>query len=269
MATNNEVLIVMIPIAICLLGILLLLEIRERLRSDSGDGSITSLQTVHDDSDLELYEENGMEEIETTVGENDNGEGSSTAVHVRKVGKKKGEKLRRKEQMRQYNEYMRQQQDLRRAQNEALDEEFRRRKEEEAIKRADESERRRKAKEKKAKQEEKERVKREKAEEKEAKKKKSRFDKYSGRIADTVKRLKICTMETLASKTGFSQEEATDILNELCATSPEFRLSLWSGSTFMFVTEDDYAKLATYLEKNGKISIKHASHDIMTILQGN
>lgn len=34
----------------------------------------------------------------------DVGEGSSTAVRVKKIGKKKGEKLRRKEQMRQYHE---------------------------------------------------------------------------------------------------------------------------------------------------------------------
>jgi hypothetical protein len=38
------------------------------------------------------------------VAENDAGEGSSTAVRVKKVGKKRGEKLKRKEQMRQYRE---------------------------------------------------------------------------------------------------------------------------------------------------------------------
>ncbi|KAG2218557.1 hypothetical protein INT45_006318, partial [Circinella minor] len=254
MVNNIDVLVIMIPIALCILGILLLLEIRESLQSDSGAGNITSLQQAlgDNDSDSELLE-NYVEEAARTVEEDDNnGEGSSTAVHVKKIGKKKGEKLKRKEQMRQYHEYMNHQRDLRRAQDEVLEEEFRRKKDEEAIRRADESERRRKVKEKKAKQEEKERVKREKAEEKEAKKKRSRFDKYSGRIADTVKRLKLCTMETLAKNSGFSQEEATNILKELCATSPEFRLSLWSGSTFMFVTEDDYANLSAYLENNGK-----------------
>ena len=84
-------------------------------------------------------------------------------------------------------------------------------------------------------------MKREKAEEKEAKKKRSRFDKYGGRIADTVKvivffllvpsffiyvkkasinkesiiriiqRLKICTMETLAKNSGFSQEVSSTV----------------------------------------------------------
>jgi hypothetical protein len=41
---------------------------------------------------------------EEEVAENDAGEGSSTAVRVKKVGKKRGEKLKRKEQMRQYRE---------------------------------------------------------------------------------------------------------------------------------------------------------------------
>ncbi|KAI9490377.1 hypothetical protein BDB00DRAFT_559795 [Zychaea mexicana] len=263
---NNDVLIILIPVALCLLGILLLLEIRERLRAGpGGEGDSTLLRTLDEDSDSELLDDYIDE---TAEDNNDRGEGSSTGVHVRKIGKKKGEKLRRKEQMRQYREYMNQQRDLRRAQEEVLEEEFQRKKAEEAIRRADEvSEKRRKEKEKKAKQEEKERVKREKAEVKEAKKKRSRFDKYSGRIADAAKRLKICNMETLANASGFSEEEATDILKELCATSSEFRLSLWSGSTFMFVTEEDYAKLAAYLERNGKTSIKHASHDILAILQ--
>ncbi|KAI8146918.1 hypothetical protein BJV82DRAFT_371278 [Fennellomyces sp. T-0311] len=253
---GNDLLIVFIPIAICVLGILVLLELHTT--------AIASLQDL-DDSDSEQLE-NYVQEAE---GDNDPGEGSSTAIHVKKIGKKKGEKLKRKEQMRQYREYMNHQRDLRRAQDDVFEEEFRRRKAEESIRREQESERRRKAQQKKAKQEEKEREKREKAEEKVAKRRRSRFEKYSGRIADAAKRLKVCTMETLASTSGFSEEEATEILKELCATSPEFRLSLWSESTFMFVTEEDYGKLARYLEKNGKTSIRHACRDIVSILQGN
>lgn len=55
----------------------------------------------------EVEEELLAEEIqplEEESDENDAGEGSSTAVRIRKVGKKRGEKLRRKEEMRQYRE---------------------------------------------------------------------------------------------------------------------------------------------------------------------
>lgn len=55
----------------------------------------------------QLQDDNNDEDFEPpaeVAEENDLGEGSSTSVHIKKIGKKKGEKLRRKEQMRQYRE---------------------------------------------------------------------------------------------------------------------------------------------------------------------
>ena len=54
MANNNDVLVIMIPIALCLLGILLLLEIRERLQSDSG-GKILLLSIKPRNNDYWLF----------------------------------------------------------------------------------------------------------------------------------------------------------------------------------------------------------------------
>lgn len=60
-----------------------------------------STQAVEDFSEEEddMIPEDAGQSMEQDVGE-----GSSTAVRVKKIGKKKGEKLRRKEQMRQYHE---------------------------------------------------------------------------------------------------------------------------------------------------------------------
>ncbi|KAJ8659790.1 hypothetical protein O0I10_004383 [Lichtheimia ornata] len=264
MAGSNEFsAILLIPIAICVLGILVLLEIRKQQQQRSDD--TYSTQAVGDFSEEEDYLDDTIQEDVAEQGE-DVGEGSSTAVRVKKIGKKKGEKLRRKEQMRQYHEYMNQQRELRRAQDEILEEEFRRRKAEEAIRRAQEEEKRKKQQAKKAKQEEKERQKREKAEEKELKKKRSRFEKYQGRITDAVKNMRVCTMESLSDVVRLTPEETEEILRELCATSPEFSLSLWSGSTFMFITEKDYGRISAYLLKNGKTPIKQAGSHLISIL---
>ena len=74
--------------------------------SQNTAGNITSLQqAVYDnDSDSELLDNYVEEAARTVENDDNNGEGSSTSVHVRKIGKKKGEKLKRKEQMRQYHE---------------------------------------------------------------------------------------------------------------------------------------------------------------------
>ncbi|KAI7885142.1 hypothetical protein K492DRAFT_172483 [Lichtheimia hyalospora FSU 10163] len=265
MAGSNEFsAILLIPIAICLLGILVLLEIRKQQQQRSDD--TYSTQAVEEFSEEDDYLDDIIQEDSEQAIEQDVGEGSSTAVRVKKIGKKKGEKLRRKEQMRQYHEYMNQQRELRRAQDEILEQEFKRRKAEEAIRRAQEDEKRKKQQAKKAKQEEKERQKREKAEEKELKKKRSRFEKYHGRITDAVKNMRVCTMEALSSVVRLTPEETEEILRELCATSPEFSLSLWSGSTFMFITEKDYGRISSYLLKNGKTPIKQAGSHLISIL---
>lgn len=63
------------------------------------------IATVNNEQDLVDQEPtNEFEQEEEEEEEEDVGEGSSTAVRVRRVGTKRGEKLRKKEQMRQYRE---------------------------------------------------------------------------------------------------------------------------------------------------------------------
>lgn len=67
--------------------------------------SSRNIDTVNQEPDLvdrELIPDQSEEE--EYLEQDDAGEGSSTAVRVRRVGAKRGEKLRRKEQMRQYRE---------------------------------------------------------------------------------------------------------------------------------------------------------------------
>ncbi|KAI9310848.1 hypothetical protein BX666DRAFT_2003225 [Dichotomocladium elegans] len=231
-----------------------------QLRAASDD-----MTNGYDDELVEQVGENSQA-IAVEGGNTAAAEGSSSALRVKKIGKKKGEKLRRKEQMRQYHEYMNQQREIRRQQEEILEEEFRRRKAEEAMRRADEEEWRKKAQAKRAKQEEKDRRKREQAEEKEQKKRRARFEKYCERIATAAQQQKICTTAGLSTQFGLPEQEVEQILRELCATSPEFSQSLWSGSTFMFVSDRDYERLSGYLKMNGKTSIKDAGADLLSIL---
>lgn len=140
------------------------------------------------------------------TSDDNHGEGSSTAVRVKKVGKKRGEKLRRKEEKRRYREYMDQQRDLRRAQEEAEEEEYRRIKMEQSMQKTDEMEKRRKEKEKQAKAKAKEELKMQALQEKDAKKRQSRFSKYSGKLTKLVKERKLCDTHALAKSMGLSQE---------------------------------------------------------------
>lgn len=39
-----------------------------------------------------------------------------------------------------------------------------------------------------------------------------------------------------------------------------------SGSTILFVTEQDYQSLAEYLAQNGKVPIEKGAHDLLRLL---
>ncbi|RCH98095.1 hypothetical protein CU098_003315 [Rhizopus stolonifer] len=203
--TNKEKdglpLIVFIPIIICAICILVLLDIRKK-RNDP---------QINDDQD-HVFDETNHPNVSS---EEDNGEGSSTAVRVKKIGKKRGEKLKRKEQMRQYREYMDQQREIRRAQEEIAEEEFRRKRIEDSIKRQDELQKLRKEKEKKAKQEQKEELKKQQLQEKDAKKKQARFGKYSHKVKQWVKDKKLCDLDQLSASIGLEKQDIIDILKQL------------------------------------------------------
>ncbi|KAI8338378.1 hypothetical protein BC941DRAFT_451578 [Chlamydoabsidia padenii] len=223
-------------------------------------------QELTDDELEEIYEGSHND-----VVEDDNaGEGSSTAtLRIRKVGKKKGEKLRRKEQMRQYREYMDHQRDARRAQDEILDEEYRRQKAEEAIQRADEMEKRRKRQEKLARQEEKARLNQLKQQEKEMTRAQQRFQKYHTKIKTWVKDTKVCHVDELAKHVGLTVEDTVAILQQLCDTDPDFDLALWSNdrSTLMYVVPSDYDRLAKYMDQHhGKLVVNEVLGDPFLIL---
>ncbi|KAI9469781.1 MAG: hypothetical protein EXX96DRAFT_381177 [Benjaminiella poitrasii] len=246
-------LIVFIPIIFCVVAIFILLDIRQRqINPQQADRT----NFIINEQPNDILDEDSEGQIGTD--EDDNlGEGSSTsAVRVRKVGKKRGERLKRKEAMRQYREYMDQQRELRRAQDEIYEEEFRRKKIEESIKRADEMEKRKKEKEKKAKVEQKEELKRQKEEEKEKKKRQSRFDKHSGKLKKIVKEIKLCNISEIAKMVGITNEETVAILKQLCKEDTEFELCLWSGTdTFLFITEEDYVQFNQTIKQKGIISI--------------
>ncbi|KAI8381412.1 uncharacterized protein BYT42DRAFT_304420 [Radiomyces spectabilis] len=248
--------IVYIPFILCILSILFLLSLRRRQQQLSIETDVW-LNNDEVNEDLTLHEVPANEDSADEMGDQpvDPEEGSSTAVRIKKVGKKRGKKLQRKEHMRQYHEYMLQQRDARRAQEEAMAEQFQRRKAEEAIRLADEIERRRKEMEKKLKNEEKERQKQQKAEAKLSKAKQAKYEKYHARVANIVKREKVCTSEYLANEIRIDEKDVQAILEQLCATDLDFELSLWNGTTFFFVTRNDYEGLDTVLANSGKIRI--------------
>ncbi|KAI8885174.1 hypothetical protein K501DRAFT_332181 [Backusella circina FSU 941] len=248
--------IVFIPIIICIVAILILLEIRQQQRHPTAYAPVHITQANDDDETMAFNEDDDDEEEDL---ENDPGEGSSTAVRVKKVGKKRGEKLKRKEQMRQYREYLDQQREVRKAQDEILEAEFQRKKEEQSIKRADELDKRRKQLAKKQKQEEKEEQKKMKAETKESKRKEGVFSKYSEKLNKLVQETKLCDMNELSKKLGISVEDVVFVLNELCSTNSHYALSLWSDTnTFLFVTKEDYKTFENLLKDKGRLSIHDA-----------
>ncbi|KAL7317875.1 hypothetical protein PS15m_004173 [Mucor circinelloides] len=248
--------VVFIPIILCVVGILVLLDIRQRQRNPQ----YAPIDTHPQAFEQQLLDDVDEQDVDEEDASDDNhGEGSSTAVRVKKVGKKRGEKLRRKEEMRRYREYMDHQRELRRAQEEVYEEEFRRKKIEQSIKRTDEMEKRRKEKEKKAKAVAKEELKLQKLQEKDAKKRQSRFSKYSEKLKKLVKERKLCDTNELAKWMGLSQQEVIDMLQQLCDQDDEFELCLWSGTdTFLFITRDDYAHFNEQFKAKGKMSIHDA-----------
>ncbi|KAI9273609.1 hypothetical protein BY458DRAFT_435030, partial [Sporodiniella umbellata] len=201
--------------------------------------------------------QNQQQQQQQTDSDNDASdpmEGSSSSLRTRKIGKKKGEKLKRKEAKRQYRE-ANQQIKERKAQEKVYDEIFRQKQLEESIKRADELEKMRKEKAKKAKQEEKENTKKQKAEEKDKKQKEARYNKYHTKVKAWVKEKKECLFSHLAKQMGLSEEDIEYILERLCETDPEFELCIWSEDHFLFVTQEDYERFGQRLKEEGKVSI--------------
>ncbi|KAI9023739.1 hypothetical protein CLU79DRAFT_114674 [Phycomyces nitens] len=229
--------IIFVPLILCLLGIGFLLSIRREQQT----------QLTHP--------------LEAVADENEAGdpaEGSSSATRIRKIGKKRGEKLKRKEQKRQYQEYLQQLNEARKAQDQRLEEEYRQHKLEESIRRADELDQLRKTQAKNAKREQDEKQKKTKEEEREQKRKETRFVKYSEKIKLVVKKLKVCTMEEVGLALGMEPKDCKDMLEEVCGSDPQFSLCLWTEDTFMFVTEEDYGQLKEYASEHGKLSVKEA-----------
>ncbi|KAL0089315.1 hypothetical protein F4703DRAFT_1903804 [Phycomyces blakesleeanus] len=238
--------IIFVPLILCLLGIGFLLSIRREQQTQLA-------HALEADQDL-----NDSDTVADEIEAGDPAEGSSTATRVRKIGKKRGEKLKRKEQRRQYQEYLHQQNEVRKAQEQRQEEEYRQRKLEESIRRADELDQLRKTQAKNAKREQDERQRKLKEEEREQKRKDARFVKYSEKIKLLVKKLKVCTMEEVGLTLGMEPKDCKDMLEMICALDPQFSLCLWTDDTFMFVTEEDYGQLKEYASEHGKLSVKEA-----------
>ncbi|CAO3646226.1 unnamed protein product [Cunninghamella blakesleeana] len=267
--SSNE-LIIFVPFILCLLAIVFLISVRNSQQHTGTNTNLISLrQSINADEYyneeediLEQEEDNEEEDIDSA------GEGTSTAVRIKKIGKKKGKKLQRKEEMRQYREYMDQQRELRRAQDEILEEEYKRKKAEEAIQRADEQEKRRKQQEKIAKRQEKEQLAKQKEYEKLVKQKQKLYQKYHSKIKNWVKETKICHLQELAKKIGLSIDDTTEILERLCKEDGEFELSLWSDdkSTFMFVLQEDYQQFIQYMDQHdGKLIVDEVINNPITL----
>ncbi|KAF7725213.1 hypothetical protein EC973_000379 [Apophysomyces ossiformis] len=199
-----------VPLLVCLFGIAVLLEIRKRQNDPNyHQTSFYTEQPQYDDGRTVLSEDD-LSEPDNDNNTEDAAEGSSSAVRVKPIGKKKAEKLRRKEQMRQYREYMNQQNEARRIQEEILEEEFKRKKAEDSIRREEEMEVRRRAQEKKRKQAEAERQEKEKAAAKEMKQKRALYNKYSAKVKSVVqehlKDLRVCALDQVGYITGLADE---------------------------------------------------------------
>ncbi|KAK4520288.1 uncharacterized protein ATC70_008421 [Mucor velutinosus] len=250
-------LFVFIPLILCIVGILVLLDIRQRQRNPPHVPINTQPQAFEQQF---LHDRDDQDDGEQDASDDNHDEGSSSAVRVKKVGKKRGDKLRKKEEKRRYREYMDQQRDLRRAQEEADEEEYRRIKMEQSIQRTDEMEKRRKEREKLAKAKAKEELKMQALQEKDAKKRQYRFNKYSDKLKKLVKEKKLCDTHALAKSMGLSQEEVIDMLKQSCDQDDEFELCLWSGTdTFLFITREDYEHFNEQFSSRGKQSIHDAT----------
>ncbi|KAI8991214.1 hypothetical protein BDF20DRAFT_30116 [Mycotypha africana] len=258
-------LIVFIPIIVCFVSILFLLDYRQRRNAqqpvfhEQDDEQTAALEEL-----MRLRQQHPVAEQPSDDEQNDVAEGSSTGVRrrVKKVGKKRGEKLRRKEEMRRYREYMDHQREVQRQQAQFFEEQERIRKVEQTRQRTHELNKLRKQREKQAKAEAKEAAKRQKLEEKEEKKKQYNYNKYSERLKKLVKENKLCSLNDLAKTMKLSAKDIADILKQLCDQDSDFSLSLWSADDqqFLFVTEEDYVHFEKELlqKKGGRISIHEA-----------
>ncbi|KAI8577835.1 hypothetical protein K450DRAFT_282291 [Umbelopsis ramanniana AG] len=271
--SNNPVpLITFIPVVICCIAIVLLLQHRSSQQRDRvNEADAAAIAQLYQDAEMdELEEEEEVEESVMGDGDQDSDpqEGTSTAVRVKKVGKKRAEKLKRKEHMRQYREYLDSQREARKYNDEIEEERYRQRKIAESIEREREHEKRLKAQAQQQQKLDKEREKKHKLEEKEQKRLQNILQKYRDKIKRTVQDCKYTTIEQLSKAIHISDQDTIYILKQLLIDDPQFRLSLFeeSNMSFLYVTDEDYARLNAYMQKTGYFSIEKDAENIISIL---
>ncbi|ORX45115.1 hypothetical protein DM01DRAFT_1340198 [Hesseltinella vesiculosa] len=261
----NDIAIIFIPIAICLVGIRFLLTLMAQRQQHRQSHGVLHL---NDDDPAEFLQDDIQDDLDgdfNIVADDDiPNEGSSTGRAVKKVGKKRGEKLRRKEQIRQYREYMDQQREMQRQQDLILEEQYRQRRAEESLRQADELDIIRKNLAKLAKQETKQKDTLRRQEEKKRNQDAQQFAKCRAKVKEHVQKNKISTMENLAKQLWLTEEQTRNILQKLCSTDPYFQLCLWSedNNTFLNVQADDYTAIHEFLETNqGRILVRQVLED--------
>ncbi|CAO3681050.1 unnamed protein product [Rhizopus stolonifer] len=197
-------LLVFLPILICALSILFLLEIYKKKTQEQREQNERFEEQLREE-----LQQHQMDSDDNDSSDNDHAEGTL---------------------LRQYREYMDQQIKERKAQDEVFEELFKRKQWEESIRRTDELEKMRKEKVKKAKQEEKENLKKQKVDEKNAKLRESKYNKYHPKIKKWIKENKFCQIEDLAKIIGLSSEDVEYILKQLCQRDSEFELKTTMNS---------------------------------------
>ncbi|GAB5588083.1 hypothetical protein Unana1_02983 [Umbelopsis nana] len=271
-ANNSIPLIAFIPIIICCVAIFILLQYRSTQQreqlSEADAAAIAHLYQDLDNDDIEGEDEVEGDEQTHEDQDDDPQEGTSTAVRVKKVGKKRAEKLKRKEHMRQYREYLENQREARRYNDQIEEERFRQRKIAESIEREREHEKRMKAQALQQQKLEKERTQKQKSEEKEQKRLQSILQKYGEKIKRIVQENKFITVEQLSMEARTSELDTAYVLKQFLESDPQFGLSLLAEdeSSFLYVTDEDYVRLNAYMQKTGYLKMEDASETVMNIL---
>lgn len=67
--------------------------------------------------------------------------------------------------------------------------------------------------------------------------------------------------------TDYRLQDAEEILRELCRSSSEYKLSLWSGENFMYIEERDYERIGQWMEERGKVSVQDGRLSMLSVLK--
>ncbi|KAI8071595.1 hypothetical protein BC940DRAFT_293233 [Gongronella butleri] len=158
--------------------------------------------------------------------------------------------------MRQYREYLDQQREMQRAQDLILEEQYRERRAAEQIKQFNELEALRKQQAKQAKKEQKERDAIQKQHEKQEQNDTRLFDKYNIKIKDYLQKHKIVRLDLMAKQFWLQRQQVDTVVQKLFKNDPDFNLCLWSddGTTVMYVQPDDYRRIGSLLDSQGKLN---------------